>query len=45
LESGCITENEYDVLLDSPQGLVYAFYFKEKVVSVVEILVGKQKDF
>ena len=28
--SGCITENEYDVILDSPQGLVYAFYFKEK---------------
>ena len=30
MASGCITENEYDVLLDSPQGLVYAFYFKEK---------------
>ena len=30
LASGCITENEYDVILDSPQGLVYAFYFKEK---------------
>lgn len=30
MASGCITENEYDVILDSPQGLVYAFYFKEK---------------
>ena len=30
IASGCITENEYDVVLDSPQGLVYAFYFKEK---------------
>ena len=30
IASGCITENEYDVILDSPQGLVYAFYFKEK---------------
>ena len=28
--TGCITENEYDVILDYPQGLVYAFYFKEK---------------
>ena len=30
MASGCITENEYDIILDSPQGLVYAFYFKEK---------------
>jgi len=30
MASGCVTENEYDVILDSPQGLVYAFYFKEK---------------
>ena len=30
MASGCRTENEYDVILDSPQGLVYAFYFKEK---------------
>ena len=28
--TGCITENEYDVILDYPQGLVYAFCFKEK---------------
>jgi hypothetical protein len=40
--SGCITENEYDVILDSPQGLAYAFYFKEKVVVAVEIVAGKQ---
>lgn len=30
IATGCITENEYDVILDTPQGLVYAFYFKEK---------------
>jgi len=30
MASGCITENEYDVILDSPQGLIYSFYFKEK---------------
>ena len=42
--SGCITENEYDVILDSPQGLAYAFYFKEKVVVAVEIVAGNQQD-
>jgi hypothetical protein len=30
MATGCITENEYDVFLDTPQGLVYAFYFKEE---------------
>lgn len=42
--TGCITENEYDVILDYPQGLVYAFYFKEKVIVVVEIVASKQQE-
>ena len=30
LASGCITENEFSVYLDTPRGLLYTFYFKEK---------------
>ena len=30
IASGCITESDYNVYLDTPQGLVYTFYFKEK---------------
>lgn len=29
IASGCITENDFNVYLDTPQGLVYTFYFKE----------------
>ena len=30
IASECITECDYNVYLDTPQGLVYTFYFKEK---------------
>ncbi len=30
IASGCITENEFGVYLDKPQGLYFTFYFKEK---------------
>lgn len=30
IASGCITESDYNVYLDTAQGLVYTFYFKEK---------------
>ena len=30
MASGCVTNNEYNVFLDSPKGMIYAYYFKEK---------------